>query len=600
MTRPTLELRPTAQIFTLSLLLLFGGAASTAEDLQVSRGGNDATEEAFPGRDGIPKTAVLLHPDGSQGEVIHYEEIEGVAVFQGDVLLHVDDNGFASFQRELLEDLGSGFLLGGGNLVGRSPEGSASPYSTQTGKAAGRTSPSRRWKGNIVYYEIDPALPKQHRVHNAIADWQAKTALRFYPRTSQRDYLYFRPVDSGCYVNSIGRQGGQQKVSLENGCSTGTTIHEIGHAVGLFHEQTRKDRDQTVAIKWGNIQDGKASQFRIYSAGDGADLTDYDPDSIMHYPCYAFSKNGKKTIRPLRKVDALCNRMGQRSRVSKKDAEGIGILYPRQHFALFEAPVGTEPSAVLSSHSPSFTGEIVDIAAVDHDGDGVDEIAVLRLQAGNDMNLYIYEATADFNTAEPVGANHWDLPDNGTIAIAGVDHDGDGVDEIAALKNQGGNFNLFLYEAPVGVQNTPQVGANFWALPDGGTFDIAGVDHDGDGVDEIAALKDQGGDLNVFLYEAPVGTQDTPQVGASYWALPDGGTIAIAGVDHDGDGVDEIAALKDQGGDLNLFLYEAPVGTQNTPQVGADYWGLPDGGAFTLTGVDHDGDGVEGIAVVKR
>ena len=89
-------------------------------------------------------------------------------------------------------------------------------------------------------------------------------------------------------------------MSLGSGCVRySIVIHELGHAIGFYHEHTRPDRDQYIDVIYDNIQRGLEDQFYKYRAGETDTLgLGYDIQSIMHYDRDTFSRDGSDTIRP--------------------------------------------------------------------------------------------------------------------------------------------------------------------------------------------------------------------------------------------------------------------------------------------------------------
>lgn len=240
---------------------------------------------------------------------IQYVDVNGTAVVEGDIALgsvaEVDASTDATRQM-IQEGVAFGVGISGAQF---------------------------RWPNCRIPYEIDPALPNQQRVTDAIAHWQAKTNFRFVVRTTEANWVYF--TDAGGCWSMVGMRGGRQTISLGAGCSTGNAIHEIGHAVGLWHEQSREDRDQFVTINWQNIQSGMASQFQQHIT-DGDDLGAYDYGSIMHYPRTAFSANGQETITP---TDPNAQ-IGQRTGLSPGDIAAVQAMYPGCHRKLpWQEPV---------------------------------------------------------------------------------------------------------------------------------------------------------------------------------------------------------------------------------------------------------------------
>jgi hypothetical protein len=173
-------------------------------------------------------------------------------------------------------------------------------------------------------------------------------------------------------------------VTLDDGCTAGNCIHEIGHAAGLWHEQSRSDRDAFVTIIWENILPGAEANFTQHVT-DGDDVGGYDYGSIMHYSRNAWSKNGNDTIVP---TDPSAQ-IGQREELSVGDILAVNrVLCPTVPLVL-ELPLPIAADRIRSvGLVPKIIGSISSFAWIwrqsPQGGKNVDRGTTVTLQTRTD------------------------------------------------------------------------------------------------------------------------------------------------------------------------------------------------------------------------
>jgi len=170
---------------------------------------------------------------------------------------------------------------------------------------AGMASNYYRWPKAIIPYKIARGFSSSqiNTIYAGMQMWMRKTCIRFVQAGSAEarstGHSHYITIFSGqgCY-SSVGYNHRSHQVSLQaGGCTySGIVAHELGHTIGLHHEQCRPDRDNYLNIFLSNVPSNMRFNFNKVSGTSNFGMP-YDYCSLMHYGATAFG--GRKfTIVP--------------------------------------------------------------------------------------------------------------------------------------------------------------------------------------------------------------------------------------------------------------------------------------------------------------
>jgi len=283
-----------------AVAVLLAGCVQTP-DPQASDASQD---EYLAGPAGEPVELSYTFPGEDQPTELTAELVDGVVLIEGDIALGT------------YEELTSAALT-------PQSHGIATEY-----WPASTATPPYAYE---IPYEIADDFTQsyvQNVIEPAIQHWNDTTNIEFVERSGETDYVEIVTVANRCW-SAVGRKGGRQEIRLDESACTrvATVVHELGHTVGLKHEQQRSDRDQFVEILTQNIQTNpdRSGNFTLF--GPGLPLGEYGYTSIMHYRRTAFGQidadgNRMTTIRTLGPTIAPS------ARLSDGDVAGVRRLYP--------------------------------------------------------------------------------------------------------------------------------------------------------------------------------------------------------------------------------------------------------------------------------
>ncbi|XP_041366865.1 uncharacterized protein LOC121381595 [Gigantopelta aegis] len=165
-------------------------------------------------------------------------------------------------------------------------------------------STDKRWPMGIIPFEYtsDIDASKQKEIEIAQRIYEKYTCFRFHPWTkdvtssqfgiNHESHLKF-VSRNGCWsVQGRSRNRNGQNISC---CNRSPCVHELGHALGMWHEHQSPLRDDWIRVNWKNI---KKDSWKWYKkvASDSIITYGYDLSSRMHYGTYGFNVGGRPTM----------------------------------------------------------------------------------------------------------------------------------------------------------------------------------------------------------------------------------------------------------------------------------------------------------------
>ncbi|EGT46513.1 hypothetical protein CAEBREN_00802 [Caenorhabditis brenneri] len=195
--------------------------------------------------------------------------------FESPILKHVNEVTINEGRKDIID----GEIAVSEKQMNRVKEGRTKRQVTKT---------NRKWPNATIFYYFESTfrITTRELIVAAIYHISSRTCIKFKESSTATNRIKFINGDCASYV---GMNGGEQGIWFSSSCNViGSAVHEIMHALGIYHTQSRYDRDRFLTLNLSLVPEIYRANMNEESPKTTLNAVPYEYASTLHYSADSF------------------------------------------------------------------------------------------------------------------------------------------------------------------------------------------------------------------------------------------------------------------------------------------------------------------------